>query len=72
MAEPSDLVPNLEENMEEYVQLEEETLQEEPMEEMPIEAPEAPSISEERTSKRKGKAREEEIEEFVSEKAYSN
>ena len=72
MAETSELVPNLEEIMEEYVQPEEGIRQEEPMEEMPTEAPEAPVVSEERTSKRKGKAREEEIEEFVSEEAYSN
>ena len=72
MAETSDLVPNLEEIMEEYVQPEEETRQEEPMEEMPTEAPEAPAVSEERTDKRKGKAREEEVEDFVSEEAYSN
>ena len=62
MDETSDLVPNLEEIMEEYVQPEEETRQEEPMEEMPTEAPEAPAVSEERTDKRKGKAREEEVE----------
>ena len=72
MAETSDLVPNLEEIMEEYVQPEEETRQEEPMEEMPTEAPEAPAASEERTDKRKGKSREEEVEDFVSEEAYSN
>ena len=39
---------------------------------MPTEAPEAPAIPEERTDKGKGKAREEEIEDFVSEEAYSN
>ena len=75
MAETSDLVPNLEEIMEEYVQPEEETRQEEPMEEMPTEAPESPAVSEERTDKGKGKAREcqeEEVEEFVSEEAYFN
>ena len=72
MAETSDLVPNLEEIMEEYVQPEEETRQEEPMEEMPTEAPEAPAVSEERTNRGKGKAREEEVEDFVSEEAYSN
>ena len=73
MAEPSDLVPNLEEIMEEYVQSEEETRQEKPMEEMPTEAAEAPAVSEERLDKGKGKARkEEEVEDFVSEEAYSN
>ena len=72
MAETSNLVPNLEEIMEEYVQPEEEIRQEEPMEKMPTEAPEAPAVSEERTDKGKGKAREEEVEDFVSEEAYSN
>ena len=72
MAETSDLVPNMEDIMKEYVQPEEETRQEEPMEEMPTEAPEALVVSEEKTDKRKGKAREEEVEDFVSEEAYSN
>ena len=72
MAGTSDFVPNLEEIMEEYVHPEEETRQEEPMEKIPTEAPEAPAVSEEGTNKGKGKAREEEVEEFVSEEAYSN
>ena len=58
--------------MEQYVQTEEEIRQEGPMEKMPPEAPEAPAISEERTNKGKGKAREEEVKDFVSEEAYSN
>ena len=58
--------------MEEYVQTEEEIRQEGPMKKMPTEAPEAPAVSEERTNKGKGKAREEEVEDFVSEEAYSN
>ena len=58
--------------MEEYVQTEEEIRQEEPLEEVPTEAPEAPAVPEERTDKGKGKVREEEIEDFVSEEAYSN
>ena len=58
--------------MEEYVQTKEEIRQEGPMEKMPTEAPEAPAVSEERTNKGKGKAREEEVEDFVSEEAYSN
>ena len=58
--------------MEEYVQTEEEIRQEEPMEEMPTETPEAPAVFEERTGKGKGKAREEDVEDFVSEEAYSN
>ena len=53
MAETSNLFPNLEEIMEEYVQPEEEIRQEEPMEMMPTEAPEAPAVSEERTNKGK-------------------
>ena len=72
MAETSDLVPNLEEIIEEHVQLEEEKRQEEPIEKMPTEAPEAPTVSEERTNKGKGKVREEEVEDFVLEEAYSN
>ena len=58
--------------MEEYVQTEEEIRQEEPMEKTPTEAPEAPAVSEERTNKGKGRARGEEVEDFVSEEAYSN
>ena len=58
--------------MEEYVQTEEEIRQEGPMEKMPTEAPGAPTVSEERTNKGKGKAREEEVEDFVLEEAYSN
>ena len=42
------------------------------MEKIPTEAPEAPAVCEERTEKGKGKAREEEVEDFVSEEAYSN
>ena len=58
--------------MEEYVQTEEEIRQEEQLEAEPTEAPEAPTVPEERTDKGKGKAREEEIKDFVSEEAYSN
>ena len=72
MAETLDFVPNLEEIMEEYVRPAEETRQEEPMEKRPTEAQEAPEVSEERTNKGKGKAREEEVEDFVTEEAYSN
>ena len=72
MAETSDFVPNLEEIMKEYVPPEEETRQEEPVEKIPTEAPEAPAVSEEGTNKGKGKAREEDVEEFVSDEAYSN
>ena len=58
--------------MEEYVQTEEEIRQEEQLEAEPTEAPEPPAVSERRIDKGKGKAREEEIEDFVSEEAYSN
>ena len=72
MAEPSDLTPNQEEIMEENVQPEEENRQEEPTERMPAEAPEGPTVPEERTNKGKGKVTEEEAEYFVSDEAYSN
>ena len=72
MAETSDFVPNLEEIMKEYVQPEEENRQEEPIERIPTETPEALEISEERANKGKGKATEEEVEDFVSDEAYSN
>ena len=72
MAETPNLVPNLGEILEEYVQTEEEIRQEEQLEAEPTEAPEAPAVLEGRTDKGKEKAREEEIEDFVSEEAYSN
>ena len=72
MAEPSDLTPNQEEIMEENVQPKEENRQEEPNERMPAEAPEGPTVPEERTNKGKGKVTEEEVEDFVSDEAYSN
>ena len=55
MAEPSDLTPNQEEIIEENVQPEEENRQEEPTERMPAEAPEGPTVPEERTNKGLGK-----------------
>ena len=72
MDETSDFVPNLEEIMKEYVQLEGKNRQEEPIEKIPTETPVAPEISEERANKGKGKAIEEEVEDFVSDEAYSN
>ena len=72
MVETPNLVPNLGEIKEEYVQTEEEIRQEEQLEAEPTEAPEAPAVSEGRTDKGKEKAREKEIEDFVSEEAYSN
>ena len=72
MAEPSDLTPNQEEIMEENMQPEEENRQEELTERMPAEAPEGPTVPEERTNKGKGKVTKEEAEDFVSDEAYSN
>ena len=39
---------------------------------MPAEAPEGPTVPEERTNKGKGKVAEEEVEDFVSDEAFSN
>ena len=72
MAETSDSVPNREEIMEDHVQPEEENRHEEPIERIPTETPEAPEIYEERANKGKGKATEEEVEDFVPDEAYSN
>ena len=72
MAEPSDLNPNQEEFMEKNVQSEEENRQEEQNEGIPAEASEGPTVPEERTKKGKEKVAEEEVEDFVSEEAYSN
>ena len=52
------------------MQPEEENRQEEPIERIPTETREAPEISEERANKGKGKATEEEVEDFVSDEAY--
>ena len=54
------------------MQPEEENRQEEPTERMLAGAPEGPTVPEERTNKGKRKVTEEEIEDFVSEEAYSN
>ena len=72
MAEPSDLTPNQEEIMEENVQPEEENRQEEPTDGMPAVTSERPTVPEERTNKGKERVTEEEIEDFVSDEAYSN
>ena len=72
MAEPSDLTPTQEEVREENVQTEEENRQEETTGGMPAEAPEIPTVPEERTDKGKEKEAEEEIDDFVSEEAHSN
>ena len=72
MAEPSDLTPNQEEVREENVQPEEENRQEETTGGMSAEAPEIPTVPEERTDKGKEKEAEEEVDDFVSEEAHSN
>ena len=72
MAEPSDLTPSQEEIMDENVQPAEENRQEEPNEGMPAEAPEGSTAPEERANKGKEKVTKEEVEDFVSEEAYSN
>ena len=72
MAEPSDLTPNQEEVREENVQPEEENRQEETTGGRPAEAPEIPTVPEERTDKGKEKEAEEEVDDFVSEEAHSN
>ena len=72
MAEPSDLTPNQEEFIEKNVQSEEENRQEEQNERTSAEASEGPTIAEERTKKGKEKVAGEEVEDFVSEEAYSN
>ena len=58
--------------MEENVQPEEENRREEMTEGMPTEAPERPTVPEERNNKGKGRVTEEEIDDFVSEEAHSN
>ena len=50
----------------------EENQQEEPNEGIPAEAPEGSTVPEERINKGKRKVAEEEVEDFVSEEAYSN
>ena len=72
MAEPSDLTPTQEEVREENVQPEEENRQEETTGGMPAEAPEIPTVPEERTDKGKEKEAEGEVDDFVSEEAHSN
>ena len=58
--------------MEENVRQEEENRHEEATEGMPAEAPERPTVPEERSDKGKGKVTEEEVDDFVSEEAHSN
>ena len=58
--------------MEENVRQEEENRHEEATEGMPAEAPERPTVPEERSDKCKGKVTEEDVDDFVSEEAHSN
>ena len=68
MAEPSTLTPNQEEVREENVQPEEENRQEETTGYMSAEAPEIPTVPEERTDQGKERVTEEEVDDFVCQK----
>ena len=72
MAEPSTLIPNLNEIMEEHAQPTEEVHLEPTEEKRPSEQPEVQPVA--RQQRRKGKERrqEEEEDDFISEEAYSN
>ena len=72
MAEPSDSTTNQEDFREENVQPTEGNQQGEQNEGVPAEALEGPTVPEERTKKGKKRVTKEEIEDFVSEEAYSN
>ena len=72
MAEPSTLIPNLNEIMEEYTQTEGETHLEPIMENRPSEQPEVPPITKQQKRKGKERQQEEEEDEFVSKEAFSN
>ena len=71
MAEPSTLVPNLNEIMEEYTQLEGEVRQEPTRENLPSEPSEVQPVSKQQRKRGKEKQQEEEEDEFVSEEALS-
>ena len=72
MAEPSTLIPNLNEIMEEYTQTEGEAHLEPTMENMPSEQPEVPPVTKQQRKKGKERQQEEEEDDFVSEEAFSN
>ena len=72
MAEPSNLIPNLNEIMEEYIQTEEEVHLEPTMENRPSEQPEVQPVTKQQRRKGKERQQEEEEDEFVSEEAFSN
>ena len=71
MAEPSTLIPNLSEIIEEYTQTEGEVHLEPTRENRPSEQPEVQPITKQQRRKGKEKQQEEEEEDFVSEEAYS-
>ena len=72
MAEPSTLIPNLNEIMEEYTQNEGETHLEPTMENRLSEQPEVPPVTKQQRRKGKERQQEEEEDDFVSEEAFSN
>ena len=72
MAEPSILIPNLNEIMEEYTQTEGEAHLEPTMENRPSEQPEVPPVTKQQRRKGKERQQEEEEDDFVSEEAFSN
>ena len=71
MAEPSTVIPNLSEIMEEYTQPEGEVRQEPTRENLPLEQLEVQPVSKQQRKRGKEKQQEEEEDEFVSEEAYS-
>ena len=72
MAEPSTLIPNLNEIIEEYTQTEGEAHLEPTMENRPSKQPEVPPVTKQQRRKGKERQQEEEEDEFVSEEAFSN
>ena len=72
MVEPSTLIPNLNEIMEEYTQTEGESHLEPTMESRPLKQPEVPPVTKQQRWKGKERQQEEEEDEFVSEEAFSN
>ena len=71
MAEPSTLIPNLSEIMEEYTQPEGEVHLEPTRENLPSEQPEVQPVSKQQRKRGKEKQQEGEEDEFVSEEAFS-
>ena len=71
MAEPSTLIPNLSEIMEEYTQPEGEVRQEPTRENLPSKPSEDQPVSKQQRKRGKEKQQEEEKDEFVSGEAYS-